>query len=127
MRLKSPSASPMCSRGRRTRVGSKRCSSSSCRCSSASRCSRLAPGFSAATPGAARSSVSDMDEPLLTRLVEALAPIRGVAAIVLGGSRGRGKAHPASDYDIGLYYEPGAPLDIAALRGALAPLVDDPP
>jgi hypothetical protein len=66
------------------------------------------------------------DDRLLARLVEALRPVPGVAAVVLGGSRGRGAAEPSSDYDIGLYYEPAAPLDIAALRRAVAPLLDDP-
>lgn len=46
--------------------------------------------------------------------------------MVLGGSRGRGTADPASDYDIGLYYEAGAPLDVEELQRAIAPLVDDP-
>lgn len=44
------------------------------------------------------------DEALLTTLVGALAAVRGVAAIALGGSRARGTATPSSDYDIGLYY-----------------------
>ncbi|WP_395844604.1 nucleotidyltransferase domain-containing protein [Archangium violaceum] len=63
---------------------------------------------------------------LLTRVIEALRPVRGLAAIVLGGSRGRGTAGPASDYDIGLYYEPDAPIDVAMLQSAIAPLVDEP-
>ena len=63
---------------------------------------------------------------MLARVVEALRPVRGLAALVLGGSRGRGTAGPAADYDIGLYYEPAAPLDVAALRSVVAPLVDDP-
>jgi hypothetical protein len=67
-----------------------------------------------------------MDDPLLARIVEALRPVPGLVALVLGGSRGRGTAGPTSDYDIGLYYEPDAPLDVAALRSAIAPLVDDP-
>jgi hypothetical protein len=67
-----------------------------------------------------------MDEPVLARVVEALRPVKGMSAIVLGGSRGRGTAGPTSDYDIGLYYDPDAPLDIAALRSAVAALVDDP-
>ncbi|WNG60314.1 nucleotidyltransferase domain-containing protein [Archangium gephyra] len=67
-----------------------------------------------------------MEHPVLARLVEAIRPVRGLAAIVLGGSRARGTAGPASDYDIGLYYEPDAPLDVAALQAAIAPLVDDP-
>jgi Nucleotidyltransferase domain len=67
-----------------------------------------------------------MEDPLLARVVEALRPVEGLSAIVLGGSRGRGTAGPKSDYDIGLYYEPDAPLDVEALRLAIAPLVDDP-
>ncbi|HEX8699580.1 MAG TPA: nucleotidyltransferase domain-containing protein [Myxococcaceae bacterium] len=67
-----------------------------------------------------------MEDRLLARVVEALRPLQGLAAIVLGGSRGRGTAGPASDYDIGLYYEPDAPFEVEALRSAIAPLVDDP-
>lgn len=67
-----------------------------------------------------------MADSLLVRVTEALRPIPGLAALVLGGSRGRGTAGPTSDYDIGLCYEPDAPLDITALRLAIAPLVDDP-
>ncbi len=67
-----------------------------------------------------------MNDPLLTRLVEALRPVAGLAAIVLGGSRGRGTAGPTSDYDIGLYYEPDAPLDVKALDTAIAPLRENP-
>ncbi|QRO01875.1 nucleotidyltransferase domain-containing protein [Archangium violaceum] len=67
-----------------------------------------------------------MENLVLDRVVEALRSVPGVVALVLGGSRGRGTAGPASDYDIGLYYEPDAPLDVAALQSAIAPLVDDP-
>jgi hypothetical protein len=67
-----------------------------------------------------------MEDPVLARVVEALRPVEGLSALVLGGSRGRGTAGPGSDYDIGLYYEPDAPLDVVALRSAVAPLVDDP-
>ncbi|MFY0575812.1 nucleotidyltransferase domain-containing protein [Cystobacter fuscus] len=67
-----------------------------------------------------------MEDPILARVVDALRPLPGLAALVLGGSRGRGTAGPTSDYDIGLYYEPDAPLDVAALRSAIAPLIDDP-
>ena len=66
-----------------------------------------------------------MEDAVLARVVEALRPVEGLVALVLGGSRGRGTAGPTSDYDIGLYYEPDAPLDIEALRSAIAPLVDD--
>ncbi|PTL83409.1 nucleotidyltransferase domain-containing protein [Vitiosangium sp. GDMCC 1.1324] len=67
-----------------------------------------------------------MEHPVLARVVEALRPVRGLVALVLGGSRARGTAGPASDYDLGLYYEPDAPLDVAALQAAIAPLVDEP-
>jgi hypothetical protein len=51
---------------------------------------------------------------LLEKVAQAFAPVGGVRAIVLGGSRGRGSHHATSDYDIGLYYEDA--LDIAALE-----------
>ncbi|WP_272420133.1 nucleotidyltransferase domain-containing protein [Polyangium jinanense] len=67
-----------------------------------------------------------MDDPVLVRVVEALRAVENLSALVLGGSRARGTAGPKSDYDIGLYYEPNAPLQVEALRSAVAPLVDDP-
>jgi hypothetical protein len=67
-----------------------------------------------------------MDDPVLARLVEALRPVAGLAALVLGGARGRGTAGPASDHGLGLCYEPDAPPDPEALRAAVAPLVDGP-
>ena len=56
------------------------------------------------------------DQSLLDRITGALAPVGGVHALVLGGSRGRGTQHDASDYDIGLYYRGG--LDFEALERA---------
>ncbi len=64
------------------------------------------------------------DEALLETLVAALAPVPGVAAIALGGSRARGTATPSSDYDIGLYYRGDQPIDVEAL-GRVATLLDD--
>jgi len=66
------------------------------------------------------------DDPLLQRLVSAFSQVRGITAIVLGGSRARGTAHEHSDYDIGLYYAAAEPLDAAALRAAAKSLADDP-
>jgi hypothetical protein len=63
-------------------------------------------------------------EPLLARLVEGLSRVPGVHAIALGGSRARGDAGAHSDYDIGLYYEPGAPFDVALLQQVVAGLQD---
>ena len=59
------------------------------------------------------------DPALLARLVAALAPVSGVRAIALGGSRARGTAVAGSDYDIGLYYDASMPIDTAALSAAL--------
>lgn len=67
-----------------------------------------------------------MNDFTLDPLIAALRPMGGLTALVLGGSRARGTAGPRSDYDLGLYYEPDAPLDIASLRSAIMPLVDDP-
>lgn len=64
------------------------------------------------------------DEALLRRLVEALGAVSGVRALALGGSRARGTAVADSDYDIGLYYDASAPIDVAAL-GKVAAALDD--
>ncbi|WP_063196431.1 nucleotidyltransferase domain-containing protein [Bradyrhizobium sp. AT1] len=65
-------------------------------------------------------------DPLLTRLASAFRDVPGVAAIVLGGSRARGSAHPTSDYDIGLYFTAASPLDTERLRTAAKEIADDP-
>jgi Nucleotidyltransferase domain len=67
-----------------------------------------------------------IDDPLLARITTALASVPGVAAVVLGGSRARGTATETSDYDLGLYFRRGRPLDTEALLQAVRPLVDDP-
>src|SRR5579863_4360982 len=69
------------------------------------------------------AAISDAsgDATFLATIAAALAAVRGVRAVVLGGSRATGTADAWSDYDIGLYY--GAePIDIAALRSAVAEL-----
>lgn len=60
---------------------------------------------------------------LLDRVVERLAGVPGVAALALGGSRGRGDARPDSDFDVGLYYRAEI-LDLPALDAALRALDD---
>ena len=69
---------------------------------------------------------------LLRRVENALRPVRGLAALVLGGSHARGTHHPLSDVDIGLYYSEAAPFSIADIREAAtslstnrAPIVTD--
>ncbi|MCA1359172.1 nucleotidyltransferase domain-containing protein [Bradyrhizobium sp. IC3069] len=64
------------------------------------------------------------DDPLLTRLTSVLADVPGVQAVVLGGSRARGRAHAASDYDIGLYFK--SALDTGRLLAAAKTIADDP-
>lgn len=66
-----------------------------------------------------------MDEikAILDKIVAALSSVPGVQAIALGGSRARGTHSPASDIDIGIYYD-GSTLDIGALTKA-AQAVDD--
>jgi hypothetical protein len=53
---------------------------------------------------------------LLVEIVAKLKQIEGVSAIVLGGSRARGTHTPKSDIDLGIYYHPDRPLDLAALN-----------
>lgn len=56
----------------------------------------------------------------LDSLVSDLSAIPGVAAIVIGGSHCMGLAGPGSDIDLGLYYDPGSPFEVAAVRGVAA-------
>jgi hypothetical protein len=67
-----------------------------------------------------------LDDLLLGEITSALAETPGVAAIALGGSRARGTATEASDYDVGIYFYRERPLDTAALLDAVRPLVDRP-
>ena len=67
-----------------------------------------------------------LTDPLLQRIVPALAEVPGIAAIALGGSRARGTATENSDYDIGLYYAADRPLDTDRLLQAARTLVDKP-
>ncbi len=65
-------------------------------------------------------------DPFLARIIPAFTEVPGVAAVALGGSRARGTAHDASDYDIGLYFSAGQPLDTDRLLLVAKTLVDDP-
>ncbi|MFD8197369.1 nucleotidyltransferase domain-containing protein [Streptomyces wuyuanensis] len=53
-----------------------------------------------------------------------LAEVRGVRAVVLGGSRARGTHRPGSDWDVGVYYRGG--VDVAALARLAAELTGGP-
>jgi hypothetical protein len=64
----------------------------------------------------------ETSQTLLEKIAAAFANVRGVRAIVLGGSRGRGVHSAGSDYDIGLYYQ--GELDIAGLEEVALALAD---
>jgi predicted nucleotidyltransferase len=53
---------------------------------------------------------------LLGNIVEALAAVPNMEAIVLGGSHARGMHLPNSDLDLGLYYRDSAPLEVEAVK-----------
>ncbi len=59
-------------------------------------------------------------------LVERLSKVRGIRAIVLGGSWAAGVQEPDSDIDLGLYYNEDSPLDIEHIRQIARELHDDP-
>jgi hypothetical protein len=59
---------------------------------------------------------------LVDRVTGVLAPVPGVAAVVLGGSRARGTARDDSDFDFGIYYQRHQLPERAALQAAAAKL-----
>lgn len=63
-----------------------------------------------------RTGIPEPKRLLLQQLAGQLRVIDGMAAIALGGSYAAGTQHEGSDLDIGLYYEPERPFDIAAVR-----------
>ena len=70
--------------------------------------------------------ITAIEDPLLNCIVPRLAEVPGVVAVVLGGSRARATAIPASDYDIGLYFGGDTSLDTRCLLKTAQDLVDDP-
>ena len=62
----------------------------------------------------------------LNEIVGQLREVRGVVAVVLGGSWAAGRARPDSDVDLGIYYRPSAPLDIEAIRQIAEAFNDTP-
>ena len=61
---------------------------------------------------------------LIANIVDKLKTVAGVEAIVLGGSRARGTHTETSDIDLGIYYSPSTPMDLAALS-KIATEIDD--
>lgn len=60
-------------------------------------------------------------------LVNALAQVPGVSAIVLGGSYASGMAKATSDVDLGLYYRPDAPFEIESIAHIARSVATAPP
>jgi hypothetical protein len=67
-------------------------------------------------------NVPESKRELLSGLVELLAAVSGVRAVVLGGSYARGRERPDSDLDIGIYYENSRPFQIEEIRAIAAGL-----
>jgi predicted nucleotidyltransferase len=61
---------------------------------------------------------------ILERVVARASSVRGILAIVLGGSRARGTADRHSDIDLGLYYDSRRPSQLADLARAARDLDD---
>ena len=53
---------------------------------------------------------------LVSSLANRLGAIRGIRAVVLGGSHARGLARPGSDIDLGLLYSEATPFSIQSVR-----------
>lgn len=70
--------------------------------------------------------MNEQQRRVLARAVDGLRDVGGVVALVLGGSHARGAAQPDSDLDVGLYYRPAVPLDLAAVRAVARALNDRP-
>lgn len=68
------------------------------------------------------SSIPEDKQQLLEQVVNRLWGIRGMVAIVLGGSYASSTAHAGSDLDIGLYYHESEPFSLEEIRQAAAEL-----
>src|SRR6058998_2401348 len=86
-----------------------------------SRCSRERPAH---TEGFTVKQLSPEQRDLVSSLVKRLGAIRGIRAVVLGGSHARGRALPGSDIDLGILYSEAAPFSIRSVR-ELAEVVND--
>jgi len=63
---------------------------------------------------------------LVTSFATRLGAIRGIEAVVLGGSHARGRARPGSDIDLGVLYSETSPFEIDRVR-ELAEIINDTP
>ena len=63
-------------------------------------------------------------ELILEKVLTSLNTIKGIDAIVLGGSRAKGNHSSTSDIDIGIYYRDSSELDVEGLNRAATELDD---
>jgi predicted nucleotidyltransferase len=64
-------------------------------------------------------------ESLIQTIVDEVKQVKGVKAIVLGGSRARGTHASSSDIDLGIYYHPDSLLELNALSKVATQLDDE--
>lgn len=72
------------------------------------------------------NQLSPQQQALVSSLANRLGAIRGVEAVVLGGSHARGRARPESDIDLGVFYSEASLFEIERIR-ELAASVNDAP
>ena len=72
------------------------------------------------------TDLSPEQHEIVSTLTQRLEAIRGIKAVVLGGSYARGRAQAGSDIDLGLFYSEAAPFSIGNVR-ELADAVHDTP
>ncbi|HKY05044.1 MAG TPA: nucleotidyltransferase domain-containing protein [Blastocatellia bacterium] len=70
--------------------------------------------------------LSPQQRELVSSLARRLGAVRGIKAVVLGGSHARGHARPGSDIDLYILYSEAAPFSIETIR-ELAEVVNDTP
>jgi predicted nucleotidyltransferase len=63
-------------------------------------------------------------ESIIQKILASLITVKGIEAVVLGGSRARGNHSSKSDIDIGIYYSNGSQLDLERLNQVATELDD---
>jgi predicted nucleotidyltransferase len=81
-------------------------------------------GSTTSTKDITVNQLSQRQHELVHSLAKQLGTIRGVQAVVLGGSHARGRARPDSDIDLGIMYLEQAPFAIQSVR-ELAGTIND--
>jgi len=71
-----------------------------------------------------RPSAAPWVDEICKRVAARVAPLEGIKAVALGGSRARGTAREDSDIDLALYYDAGVPFAVKELDAAACELDD---